>query len=313
MLRSVFAVFALLCGTAFLQAASGLQGLIMPMRGQIEGFSTTQLGLFGTAWAAGFVIGCVAAPRLVGRVGHIRAFGIYAALGAAVALISGIVVNAQTWMALRYFTGFTMAGAFMIIESWLNEKASNENRGLIFGLYTMVSLAAVTIGQLGAAAGDVKTPDCLLVVGILFCFALIPTAISTAETPRPIENVSLDLGSYLAQFADRRRRVLSDWRFQSAHSARLGPVYGAQIGLSPANITYMMSLPIIAGAAMQLPFGRLSDRMDRRYVLAGISAGGVLAGLALFLFKPQTPRSFSPCGHIRLDGVFALFPRRCPC
>ena len=93
MYRSLVAVFALLCGTAFLQAGSGLQSLIMPLRGQIEGFSTTQLGLFGTAWAAGFVIGCMSAPRLVGRVGHIRAFGILSAFGAAVVLVSGIIVN----------------------------------------------------------------------------------------------------------------------------------------------------------------------------------------------------------------------------
>ena len=287
MYRSLVAVFALLCGTAFLQAGSGLQSLIMPLRGQIEGFTTTQLGLFGTAWAAGFVIGCMSAPRLVGRVGHIRAFGILSAFGAAVVLVSGIIVNPVTWTALRFFTGFTMAGAFMIIESWLNEKASNENRGMIFGLYTMVSLAAVTVGQLGAAAGDVKTPELFVVVGILFCFALIPTAISTAETPRPIENVSLDLGAIW-----RNSPIAAAACFLIGVSngafGTLGPVYGAQIGLTPTNITYMMSLPIIAGAAMQLPFGRLSDRTDRRYVLAGIAAAGALIGLFMVIARPQS-------------------------
>jgi MFS family permease len=288
MYRSLVAVFALLCGTAFLQAASGLQSMIMPLRGQFEGFSTTQLGLFGTAWAAGFVLGCLVAPRLVGRVGHIRAFGILSAFGAAVALVSGIIVNPVTWMALRFFTGLTMAGAFMIIESWLNEKAGNENRGTIFGLYTMVSLGAATMGQLGAAAGDVETPDLFVVVGILYCFALIPTAISTAETPRPIENVSLDLGAIW-----RNSPIAAAACFLIGVSngafGTLGPVYGAQIGLTSANIAYMMSLPVIAGALMQLPFGRLSDTMDRRYVLAGIAAVGALAGLAMLILKPQSP------------------------
>ncbi len=287
MYRSLVAVFALLCGTAFLQAGSGLQSLIMPLRGQIEGFSTTQLGLFGTAWAAGFVIGCMSAPRLVGRVGHIRAFGILSAFGAVVVLVSGIVVNPITWTALRFFTGFTMAGAFMIIESWLNEKASNENRGMIFGLYTMVSLAAVTVGQLGAAAADVTTPVLFVVAGILFCFALIPTAISTAETPRPIENVSLDLGAIW-----RNSPIAAAACFLIGVSngafGTLGPVYGAQIKLSPAYVAYMMSLPIIAGAAMQLPFGRLSDRTDRRYVLAGIAAAGAMIGLFMVIARPQS-------------------------
>jgi MFS family permease len=288
MYKSLVAVFALLCGTAFLQAASGLQSMIMPLRGQIEGFSTTQLGLFGTAWAAGFVLGCLAAPRLVGRVGHIRAFGILSAFGAAVALVSGIIVNPLTWTALRFFTGLTMSGAFMIIESWLNERAGNENRGMIFGLYTMVSLAAATLGQLGAAASDVRTPVLFVVVGILYCFALIPTAISTAETPRPIENVSLDLGAIW-----RNSPVAAAACFLIGVSngafGTLGPVYGAQIGLSSANIAYMMSLPVIAGALMQLPFGRLSDMMDRRYVLAGISAFGALMGVALVILRPQSP------------------------
>jgi MFS family permease len=288
MYRALLAVFALLMGTAFLQAASGLQSLIMPMRGQLEGFSTTQLGLFGTAWAAGFVLGCIASPRLVGRVGHIRAFGVSAAMGAAVALMSGIIINPLTWMSLRFFTGFTMAGAFMIIESWLNEKASNENRGTIFGLYTMVSLAAVTIGQMGAAWGDVATPTLFIVVGILYCFALLPTAISTAETPRPIESVSLDLGVIW-----RNSPIAAAACFligvANGGFGTLGAVYGARIGLSNANIAYMMSVPVIAGALMQVPFGRLSDGMDRRYVMAGIAAIGVVLGVVLFGLRPATP------------------------
>jgi MFS family permease len=288
MYRALFAVFALLTGTAFLQAASGLQSLIMPMRGQLEGFSTTQLGLFGTAWAAGFVLGCIASPRLVGRVGHIRAFGVSAAMGAAVALLSGIIINPLTWMSLRFFTGFTMAGAFMIIESWLNEKASNENRGTIFGLYTMVSLAAVTVGQMGAAWGDVATPTLFIVVGILYCLALLPTAISTAETPRPIESVSLDLGAIW-----RNSPIAAAACFlvgvANGGFGTLGAVYGTRIELSNANIAYMMSVPVIAGALMQLPFGRLSDRMDRRYVLAGIAAIGVALGVLLAVLRPTDP------------------------
>jgi MFS family permease len=288
MYRALLAVFALLIGTAFLQAASGLQSLVMPMRGQLEGFSTAQLGLFGTAWAAGFVLGCIASPRLVGRVGHIRAFGVSAAMGAAVALLSGIIINPLTWMSLRFFTGFTMAGAFMIIESWLNEKASNENRGTIFGLYTMVSLAAVTVGQMGAAWGDVATPTLFIVVGILYCLALLPTAISTAETPRPIESVSLDLGAIW-----RNSPIAAAACFlvgvANGGFGTLGAVYGTRIELSNANIAYMMSVPVIAGALMQLPFGRLSDRMDRRYVLAGIAAIGVALGVLLAVLRPTDP------------------------
>ena len=104
-------ILSLLRGTAFLLAASGLHGLLLPLRGQLEGFSTASLGLMGTAWAGGFVAGCFFAPRLVRRAGHVRAFGAFAASGAIVALMTGLIIDEFVWIVLRAFTGFTMAGA----------------------------------------------------------------------------------------------------------------------------------------------------------------------------------------------------------
>lgn len=118
-------IFSLLRGTAFLLAASGLHSLLLPLRGQAEGFSTAVLGLLGTAWAGGFVAGCFFAPRLVRKVGHVRAFGAFAASGAIIALLTGLIIDEIVWIVLRAATGFTMAGAFMVIESWLNERATN--------------------------------------------------------------------------------------------------------------------------------------------------------------------------------------------
>ena len=149
-------IFSLLRGTAFLLAASGLHGLLLPLRGQLEGFSTASLGLMGTAWAGGFVTGCYFAPRIVRRAGHVRAFGAFAASGAIVALLTGLWIDEYVWILLRAFTGFTMAGAFMVIESWLNERATNENRGTVFGLYMMVTYASIMAGQMIVAAGDVE-------------------------------------------------------------------------------------------------------------------------------------------------------------
>ena len=157
-------ILALLMGTAFLLAGSGLHGLLLPLRGQAEGFSTTTLGLLGTAWSVGFVAGCFLAPRLVKRVGHVRAFGAFAASGAIIALLSGILVGEIVWIALRVLTGFVMAGAFMIIESWLNERSTNETRGTVFGLYMMVTYGAIMGGQLVVAAGDVTAATLFMMI-----------------------------------------------------------------------------------------------------------------------------------------------------
>ena len=183
-------IIALLLGTAFLLAGSGLHGLLLPLRGQAEGFSTTSLGLLGTAWAGGFVAGCYFAPRLVRRVGHVRAFGTFAATAAIIALLNGLLIDPAVWIALRIITGFSMAGAFMVIESWLNESATNETRGSVFGVYMIVTFAAIMGGQMAVAFADTATQSLFMVAGILYCIALIPTAMSTASSPRPRMNTA---------------------------------------------------------------------------------------------------------------------------
>ncbi|MCO5064668.1 MAG: MFS transporter [Rhizobiaceae bacterium] len=280
-------ILALLRGTAFLLAASGLHGLLLPLRGQAEGFSTGVLGLLGTAWAGGFIAGCFIAPRLVRRAGHVRAFGTFAAVGAIVALLTGLFIDPAIWVVLRAFTGFTMAGCFMIIESWLNERANNENRGTVFGLYMMVTYASIMAGQMAVAAGDVRNESLFMVTGILFCCSLIPTAVSSQASPRPLQDVSLDLkGLYRNSPVSFGACMLIG--IANGAWGTLGAVYGARIDLTTPEIALMMSLVVVAGAALQMPIGRVSDRMDRRYVLAATGFGAALVGLAVFLFQPRT-------------------------
>ncbi len=287
MLASFRPIFALLAGTAFLLAASGLHSLLLPLRGQAEDFSTASLGFLGTAWAGGFILGCFLAPHLVRRVGHIRAFAALAATAAIVALMTGIWIGPIGWIVLRAFTGFAMAGAFMIIESWLNERATNENRGTIFGMYMMVTYAALMVGQMTVAFGDVTTASLFLVTGILFCASLIPTAVSSAVSPQPLADVSLDLRKL---FANSPIAFGACFLVGVANGAwgTLGAVYGARIGISTFDIALMMSIVVLAGAASQLPVGRISDRTDRRFVLAGAALGSALFGLIIFAFAPRT-------------------------
>ena len=280
-------IFSLLRGTAFLLAASGLHGLLLPLRGQLEGFSTASLGLLGTAWAGGFVTGCYFAPRIVRRAGHVRAFGAFAASGAIIALLTGLMIDPVVWILLRACTGFVMAGAFMVIESWLNERASNENRGTVFGLYMMVTYASIMAGQMLVAAGDVGTESLFMVTGIFFCLALLPTAVSTAAHPTPLQDVSLDLKRLYATSPVSAGACLLIGVANGAWGT-LGAVYGARIGISTAEIALMMSLVVVAGAALQMPVGRLSDKTDRRYVLVGASLASAIVGVLIFIATPRS-------------------------
>ncbi len=279
-------IFALLRGTAFLLAANGLHGLLMPLRGQAEGFSATQLGLLGTGWAGGFITGCIFAPRLVRSVGHVRAFSAFAASAAAIVLMTGLVVDPLVWIGLRVMTGFVMAGAFMVIESWLNEASTNENRGTVFSLYMMVTFSSIMGGQMLVAVGKVTNETLFMVAAIFFCLSLLPTTMSTVASPRPLSVVSLDLNGL---YRNSPVAFIGCFLVGVANGGwgTLGAVYGAQIELSTAQIALMMSVTVAAGALLQLPAGRLSDRIDRRIVIVVMAALACLFGLVVFSVAPR--------------------------
>ncbi len=307
MTRNLLSVAALLFGTLFLFMGNGLQGILLPVRGNLEGYATTTLGLLGTSWAAGFVIGCLIAPKMVRRVGHVRAFSGFIAIIAIIALVSGIIIDPVWWVILRAVTGFSTAGTSMIIESWLNERANNESRGAIFSLYIGITLLGVVGGQLMIPLEDVRTPVLFMICGIFYCIAMLPTTLSTAASPQPLKAVKLDLPALYRNSPVSCLGILLVGIANGAYGT-LGAVFGAGAGLSDTSIAVMMSATIFAGAIMQLPAGRLSDRIDRRYVLAAMSGVAALAGLLIFLLHPSSPAFL--IGLVILYGAVAntLYP-----
>jgi len=281
-------ILALLLSTAFLLAGNGLHSLLLPIRGAAEGFTTAEIGLIGTGWAVGFVLGCITAPMVVMRVGHIRAFACSAACAAIIVLLNGIFIEPLAWILLRVGSGFFLAGAFMIIESWLNERASNESRGTIFAVYLTVTYLSITLGQLGVGAGDRLTTTLFMTGAILFSLAVLPTALSTAASPRPLTRVRIDLRRLYSNSPVAFLTVLLVGIVNGAFGT-LAAVWGARIGLSTPLIALMMAITIVSGAVTQVPAGRFSDRTDRRYVIVGAAIAAGLAGLAIFMLKPADP------------------------
>ena len=307
MRRNLLPVLALLMGTLFLFTGNGLHSLLLPVRGTAEGYHTTTLGLLGTAWASGFVLGCLAAPKLVRRIGHVRAFSGFISIIAIIALLTGMIVDPVWWIALRAVTGFCIAGTSMIIESWLNERATNESRGAIFSLYIGITLIGAVAGQMMVPLGDIHTPILFMACGICYCVAMLPTTLSNAASPQPLKAVKLDLPALYRNSPVSCLGILLVGIANGAYGT-LGAVFGARAGLSDSNIAIMMSSTIFAGAVMQFPAGRLSDRIDRRYVLAGMSAVAAVAGLLLFLIQPSMPSLV--IGLVILYGAVAntLYP-----
>jgi MFS family permease len=285
MRRNLLPILALLCGTLFLFLGNGLQGLLLPVRGSIEGYSNEVLGLLGTTWASGFVVGCFVAPNVVRRIGHVRAFSSFLALICLNVLLTGLLVDQTAWLILRAITGFCTAGTSMIIESWLNERATSESRGTIFSFYISITLFGVVGGQLMVPFADVSTTTLFMIGGILYSIAALPTTLSKAASPQPLKRARLDLKGLFRNSPISFVGILLIGIANGAYGT-LGAVFATRAGLDQSSVAAMVSITIFAGALMQFPAGRLSDRMDRRYVLAGLSAAAALAGLAVTLMRP---------------------------
>ncbi|MBB5751830.1 MFS transporter [Prosthecomicrobium pneumaticum] len=293
MASQLIPVAALLLGSAFLLVAGGIHGLLLPIRGAVEGFSTTELGLIGTGWAAGFVLGCLVVPRMVRRVGHVRSYGVMASVAAVAILLNLLVVSPWPWIVLRAFSGFCFAGAAMIVESWLNERATRENRGTIFSVYQMVNFAASTVGQLLLATAPAEGFFFFVLGAIFYCLAILPSALSTAQTPRPLKVSRLDLKKLMANSPVAAVGCFIIGNVNGAFGT-LGAVYAQQIGLPIAAIAFLMSGAVLGGALTQVPLGRLSDRIDRRVVLVGVSGAAIVMGVLISLLNPHDPYVLIP-------------------
>jgi MFS family permease len=307
MTRQLLPISALLLGSALLLFAGGLHGLLLPVRGGAEGFSALSLGLLGTGWAIGYVAGCVTMASVVARVGHIRAFCVMAALAAVSILGALLLVEAWAWIALRALSGFCFAGAAMIVESWLSERSEPQTRGRIFGVYTMVNLVASTAGQLVLPFGDPLGHAFFVVAAIGYCLALVPTALSNTATPAPLVSVRLDLG---ALWRNSPVAVVAVFLVGISNGSfgTLAPVYAERAGLELTAIAIFAAMPVLAGAAAQIPVGAVSDRVDRRLVLIGLSLVALVADAAFLVLAPEGRAANLALAALFGAAIFSMYP-----
>jgi MFS family permease len=211
-----------------------------------------------------------------------------ASVAAVSILLNLLIISPEAWIALRGLSGFCFAGAAMIVESWLNERASKENRGTIFSVYQMVVFAGSTAGQLLMTITPPKESFFFAIGAILYCLAILPTALSTAQHPQPLKTARLDIRRlYRNSPVAVVGCVLIG--FVNGAFGTLGAVYAQQIGLPIPSIALLMAGAVLGGSLIQFPLGRLSDRMDRRKVLIAVCIGAIFIALVLVGLRPRTP------------------------
>ncbi|MDA0368691.1 MAG: MFS transporter [Proteobacteria bacterium] len=277
---NILPVSALLLGVTGLVLGTGVLGVLLPLRGVAEGFSTLGIAVMGGSYFAGFIAGCLQTPRLVARVGHIRLFASFAAIAAATVIAHALAVDLVVWIVVRAVTGFAVAGLYVVIESWLNHQAANETRGGLFGIYMVVNFVALMAGQLLMVVMDVGAVTPFLVTCLAVCLSLVPVALSRATAPiiEPTEPLGL-----IALYRVSPLGVGGCFLVGVANGSfwSLGAVFGAlQLG-STALAAIFVSVFVLGGALGQWPLGRLSDRWDRRKAIVLACLVGAFGGLLL--------------------------------
>jgi len=283
MRKQLFAIAAILFSTALYIAGNGLVGVLIPVRAHLDGFSNLSLGVIGSFYFAGFVIGCFAGPRLLARVGHSRTFAVGAGVSAATILLQSMFVSELLWVLLRGAFGVAAACIYMVIESWLNDRASNENRGRIFSAYLMVNFSAIIAGQMLFATGNPSSFVLFNLSAVFYALCLIPMGLTQLPPPHAAHVPKLrPLRLYFISPVG----VVGCIAVGFANSAvwTLAPVFAQAHGLTKGWIAIFMSVFTLGGALIQLPLGRWSDRIDRRVIIAAVCVLAAILGVVLATF-----------------------------
>ncbi|HEV7344450.1 MAG TPA: MFS transporter [Devosia sp.] len=283
----LLAAFSILLSVAFLIMGNGLQLMLLPIRGGIEGFSAFQIGLLGSGYFFGFVLGCAFTPRMIMRVGHIRTFAALVAVASAAALGYPMALDAIVWIALRMITGFCLAGLYLVVESWLNDQATNTTRGVLISTYVTVNFTVITLGQMMVTLFQPSSFVLFSIASVLVSLAAVPIVMTRSSQPPPVTIVRF---RPMRMFRLSPTGTVAIFLIGLATGSfwALAPSYASTVSGSVSEAALFMSAAVLGGAVAQLPAGRISDRVDRRRILIGLAACCAIVGVALVLI-PGTP------------------------
>jgi MFS family permease len=280
MRQMLIPVAALLLSDALLLVGHGMLLTFLPMAAESAGFTDTQVAFTGSAYFLGFVTGCLATPFMVRRVGHIRSFAVLATSYSAVVLIFPALPQFVAWLLLRFLVGAAISGLYMIIESWLNERSTQETRGTILSIYTVINLLMITVGQQMLNLAEAGSYQLFGMAAILLSLAIIPVSLTLALAPAPLQTVKVDLPKVWRQSHVGMIGAIVSGLVSGAFWS-LGPIYARGQGLDTFQLTLFMSVVVLGGAVFQLPLGRLSDNHDRRIVVFFTALAAGVASCAL--------------------------------
>jgi MFS family permease len=288
-----------LLSTALLMVGAGVIGSLLPLRFSAMGYSPGVIGLFATAEALGFLVGCLYAYKVIAPVGLERAYAAFAGMKAVAILGLHFADTVPTIVPLRFLIGLNAAGLAIIVESWLNALAPNEQRGRVLTIYVLVYGLFFGAGQLLGQNLAVRGPEMLFIAGIATILALVPMVAIDVRAPVLPHGVTLEILKALRTSPVSVLACLLNGLILTAFTT-VGPLFGERIGFDQSHIVMLMACVSLGGLFLQWPIGYFSDKVDRRYALIGMGCGILAVAAALLTVDRNTP-------FLLLAVAFAIF------
>lgn len=281
-----------------LMLGAGLQSTLLGLRATLEGFPAPVTGIVMSCYYVGYVLGTIIAPSLLRQVGHIRVFAALAAVASVAVLVQGGFVNPVAWGVMRLISGLCFAGIYVVAESWINDRASRANRGRLFAVYMLVLYGGLGAAQFLLIISNPLTPMPFMLVSVLISLAMVPIVLSAQAVPeralpRKVRLPELYRNSPLGVVGVTMSGLISAIIFS------MGPVYARLRGLETSGVATFMAVSILAAVVTQYPVGRLSDRIDRRTVIAIVCTLATMVAGSIVAF-PNMP-------HAAFLALAALF------
>ena len=330
MIKVIGNCWALFLGLMLIMLGNGLQGSLLGLRAEIEGFSISTIGFVMSGYFVGLIAGSIGVPKIVSRVGHIRTFGALASLASTSILVHLAFPDPWVWWTMRVVTGLALAGIYIVAESWLNDMSDNETRGQLLSVYMLILFGSMAGGQLMLNLAGPDGFQLFVLISVLVSMAVIPILVSVSRAPvfdtiQSVSIVQLYRVSPLGVFGMFASGIATGSIFG------VGVLYASAVGLGVAEVSLFMTSVIVGGVGLQYPIGWLSDRIGRRRAiilvcLAGtgaagaaavagsagwmiFAAGGLVGGLALPLYSlcaAHTNDYLDPQQMVAASGTLVL-------
>ena len=277
---SLLSTWPLFLGLTLIMIGNGIQVVLLGLRASAAGNSNLITGIMMGGYFLGFLFGSIIVPKILSKVGHIRTFRALASIASASVLLHLLFIDPFSWGILRMITGFCYAGMFIVVESWLNERATNETRGRILSVYMIITMTGLGAGQLISGFDDGVSLNLFLLASILVSLAVVPVLITASKAP-DFEAPEMVSFRRLIQISPLALIGLLVTGIVVAMLLGVGTIYAKNIGLTTGQTSLFMASVTIGVFCLQYPIGRISDRFDRRLVILGTCSSAALFALIL--------------------------------